>query len=126
MSRGPVFERTPGTEGVLRLAKADKPGNYVVEGVKSAAESGKEVGRFSVNTMPAESELTRVPAAEIDSVLGPKAVTTVERRANIREVLRGHFNEPIELFPYLMVLLLLVMALENFLANRFYKRETAK
>jgi len=122
--RGPVFERMTETEGVLRLEKANKPGNYVVEGVKNAADGGTVVGRFSVNMPALESDLTRVPVAEIDFVLGPKAVTTVEKRANIRSVLRGHFSEPLELFPFLMVLLLVVLALENLLANKFYKKES--
>jgi hypothetical protein len=40
-------------------------------------------------------------------------------------MLAGHWNEPLELFPYLMVLLLFVLALENLLANKFYRREDA-
>lgn len=122
--RGPVFERTAGTEGTLRLEKADKPGNYVVEGVKTAADNGKQVARFSVNIPAGEADLTRVPVAEIENVLGPKSVTTVERRANIREVMGKHFSEPVELFPFLMVLLLVVLALENLLANKFYRKES--
>ena len=33
-------------------------------------------------------------------------------------------GEPVDLYPSLMLLLLLVLALENLLANRFYARES--
>ena len=35
---------------------------------------------------------------------------------------KGQFRQPVELFPWLMILVLLVLAVENLLANKFYRR----
>ena len=48
----------------------------------------------------------------LETLLGPDAVLPLDRRANIRDALRGHWSEPVELFPLLMVLLLFVLALD--------------
>ena len=40
----------------------------------------------------------------------------------LRDALEGQFRQPVELFPWLMILLLLVLAVENLLANRFYRQ----
>lgn len=106
----------------LRLKQALSPGNYTVEGVDGTRGSIR-VASFSVNPPPEESNLTRVPPSEIQSLLGPDALLPLDRRASIREALEGHWSQPLELFPYLMLLLVFVLALENLLANKFYKRE---
>jgi Aerotolerance regulator N-terminal len=124
--RGPdVFERVAVDIGQndLVLRQAVAPGNYVLEGFKGEENVGRPVAAFSVNIPPEESNLTRVPPAEIESMFGTGAVVPVDRRTPIRDALQGHWNQPIELFPFLMVLLLLVLALENLLANKFYKKE---
>jgi hypothetical protein len=112
-------------ENELKLKQAALPGNYTVEGVPSTGQDGVVISRFSVNLRAEECDLSRVPAAEIESVLGADAVIPADRGANIRELLAGHWSEPLELFPYLMVLLLFVLAVENLLANKFYRREEA-
>jgi hypothetical protein len=93
------------------------PGNYVVEG------GGKVLAGFSVNLPADESNLARVPPEEIQALMGLDAVVPIDRRANIRDALQGHWSQPIELFPFLMILLLLVLAVENLLSNKFYRRE---
>ena len=59
----------------------------------------------------------------MEALFGNGTIVTAERGANLRELLKGQWSEPLELFPYLMVLLLFVLALENLLANKFYRRE---
>jgi Aerotolerance regulator N-terminal len=110
----------PAAEGqnTLTLPKAVAPGNYTVDG-----PDGKRVAAFSVNLPPDECVLTRVPAAEIEALFGPGAVVPVERRGSLREALQGHWSQPVELFPVLMIALLLALAIENLLANKFYRRE---
>jgi hypothetical protein len=110
----------PAAEGqnTLALPKAVTPGNYTVEG-----PDGKRVATFSVNMPPEECVLTRVPVAEIEALFGPGAVVPVERRGSLREALQGHWSQPVELFPALMIALLLALAVENLLANKFYRRE---
>jgi hypothetical protein len=46
----------------------------------------------------------------------------MDHAINLRDALRGHWRQPVELFPYLMLGLLLFFALENLLANKFYRR----
>jgi len=106
---------------VLKFPQAETTGNYMLIGVNDGGENKQVISAFSVNVPADESDLTRVPLPEIESLFGPDAVIPVDRQANIREVLKGHWNEPVELFPLLMVALLLILALENLLANKFYR-----
>ena len=100
--------------------QAEAPGNYLL--LEGEGEH-KPVAAFSVNVPSEESDLTRVPPREIESLFGPDAVVPVDRKANIRAVLMDHWTEPLELFPLFMVILLVVLAIENLLANKFYRRE---
>ena len=113
-------DTVPAAEGqnTLTLPKAVAPGNYTVDG-----PDGKRVAAFSVNMPPEECVLTRVPSAEIEALFGPGAVVPVERRGNLRDALQGRWSQPVELFPVLMIALLLGLAVENLLANKFYRRE---
>ncbi|MBM4073093.1 MAG: VWA domain-containing protein [Planctomycetes bacterium] len=106
----------------LAIKQAAVPGNYALDGTDGGGR-GKTVARFSVNIPGGESDLERVPPAEIDSLLGTGSVVPVQRAVNIRDALQGHFSQPVELFPFLMVLLLLILALENLLGNKFYRKE---
>jgi hypothetical protein len=107
----------------LRLKEASQPGNYEVQGVPASGQDGELIARFSVNLPTDEVDLTRAAATDVEAMLGPDAIVAADRRLSVRELLAGHWNEPLELFPYLMVLLLFVLALENLLANKFYRRE---
>lgn len=107
----------------LRLKEASLPGNYAVEVQASPGKPGTPVTQFSVNLPAEEGDLTRVPAGAVEAVFGNGAVVTTERGVDLRELLKSQWNEPLELFPYLMVLLLFVLALENLLANKFYRRQ---
>jgi len=105
-------------QNMLALPRATIPGHYVVEGL-----DGKLTAAYSVNLPPEECVLTRVPLQEIEALFGLDAVAPVERRGSLREALDGHWSQPVELFPVLMIALLLALALENLLANKFYRRE---
>jgi hypothetical protein len=124
--RGPdLLETVNVQEGQndLVLKQAVAPGNYVVEGVTGEGKAGKRMAGFSLNIPSEESDLTRVPPGEIEALFGAGTVVPVERKTSIRDSLQGHWNQPLELFPFLMIFLLLVLAVENLLANKFYKRE---
>jgi hypothetical protein len=103
---------------VLLLKEATAPGNYVVE---DPARS--RIGAFSVNLPPEEGLLTRVPAEEIEAMFGPGSVVPVGHRGRLSDALQGHWDQPLELLPWLLLLLLVMLAVENLLGNLFYRRE---
>lgn len=97
-------------------------GQYGVTASDAEKQISREVVRFSMNIAASESDLTRVPIDEIERLLGKDAVIAQERHTPILETLNDRWDEPIELFPWLMIALLFALALENLLANRFYRR----
>jgi Aerotolerance regulator N-terminal len=101
----------------LALTRAVEPGNY------SLLREGKRIAAFSVNIAPEESQLDRIPGEQIDQALGDGALLPVGQTTNLRDALQGHWSQPIELFPWLMILVLLALAVENFLANKFYRQQ---
>lgn len=114
-----VEARIPGDgKNDLQLPQAVEPGNYTVKN-----KDGQTLVRFSVNTPPEEADLTRVPLLDVESLFGIDSLVRVDETTRLEDVLIQQWGEPLELFPYLMVLLLVVLALENLLANKFYRRE---
>jgi hypothetical protein len=101
----------------LQVTKAAVPGNFeVLDG------EGNPCAGFSLNFRPEECQLARVPKESIEAVLGADSVLPLDRAASFRQALQGHWRQPVELFPALMLLVLAVFVLENFLANKFYQR----
>jgi hypothetical protein len=121
---GPALEDADSTlipaenENVLQVKGAVQPGNYPV-----FDNEGGRIGRFSVNVPPAECDLARVPPAQIAALFGPGAILEVDDQTDFLEALGSHWKKPLDLLPWLLALLLLVLAVENLLANKFYKRE---
>jgi hypothetical protein len=102
----------------LALSQAQTPGNYVLTGgnrIRTAA--------FSVNIPGGECQLGRVPEKDIEALLGEGALVPVGFDGSLRDALQGHWGQPVELLPWLLVLVLLLLAIENLLANRFYRNE---
>ena len=89
--------------------------------VRAADEKNPWQYRFSLNTPAEESSLDKVPEEAIAEVFGPNAVAHVDREVKFRDLLETKFDRPVELFPMLMLLVLLFFALEGLVANRFYK-----
>ena len=79
-----------------------------------------------MNLTPEEVTPVRLPVAIIENVFGDGAIVPADRRADLRQLLAGHWHEPIELFPYFMIGILLLLALENLLSNRFYRRSAGE
>ncbi|MFO0891852.1 MAG: BatA domain-containing protein [Isosphaeraceae bacterium] len=75
---------------------------------------------FSLNPPGVESQLTPLQPAELDRLFGKDSYALAEDAKSLQEkVTEQKIGR--ELFPYLMMLILLVVTLENFLANTFYK-----
>ena len=67
-----------------------------------------------------------MPVEQIEAIFGPKSVTTSDKERKIQDILGGKFSAPMELFPFLMILLLFFLAFENLLSNKFYKQAKPK
>lgn len=108
----------PDQHNDLLIRNAVMPGNYVVEG------TGKDgpVGAFSVNIPPEEGDLKRISPADLEDLFGKDTVRTLSQGDGLDEMLSGVFATPEELFPALMLALLVLLALENLLGNLFYRR----
>jgi hypothetical protein len=101
----------------LNITQAIQPGNYKVLGKEAV------ISAFTLNVPPEENRLTRVPIEQIESLLGEGSVINADQKIDLSEALQNHWSQPVELLPTLMILLLLVLAVENLLANKFYRRE---
>ena len=77
---------------------------------------------FSLNPPVEESNLERLPASDIEALFKENAVIPATKPLPLAEIMSGKFRTDLELFPFLMIILLLVMASENLLANKFYRR----
>jgi hypothetical protein len=101
----------------LVIGQAAQPGNYTINGPSGPWQTG-----FSLNVAPGEAQLSRVPAEKIEELFGPDSILPVGHAISLRDAIQGHWSQPVELFPSLMILLLIALALENLLANKFYRR----
>lgn len=101
----------------LSLPQAMTAGNYAVRDANQRIVAG-----CSLNVRPQESELERVPAEEIESVLGQETLLQVGRTISLKDALTDLRPPPLELLPWLMMAVLLVLTVESLLANRFYRR----
>jgi hypothetical protein len=101
----------------LSLPQAVTPGYYAVRDAKERIVAG-----CSLNVRPQESELERVPTEEIESVLGNETLLQVGRTISMKDALAGMQPPPLELLPWLMMAVLVVLTVEGLLANRFYRR----
>jgi Aerotolerance regulator N-terminal len=106
--------------GELRLTQPQQPGQYVLSAGRDWST------RFSVNIPPDRCLLLpRLGTDAIEEVFGPESVVQVGQTKRLKDALEGQFRQPVELFPWLMILLLLALAVENLLANKFYKQNPA-
>ena len=123
-----------GTDAVVRPAerqtelrlgppKTNAPGNYEVV---NPAQDWKE--GFSLNIPADESNLEKVPVEGIEELTGKDTVVPVGKDLDLREALAGKetFRTPVDLFPWLLIAVLMLLVLEGFVANRFYRRPSGK
>jgi hypothetical protein len=112
-----VVTRAPEQNDLL-ITKAVMPGNYRVFGA-----DGKPMADFSLNVAAEESQLTPVATEKIESLFGQNSILPLEHKTDLQEALQSHWSQPVELLPWLMILVLILLAIENLLANKFYRRE---
>jgi hypothetical protein len=109
---------TPAEGARLAAPQAQAPGHFAVLDGKGHVLAG-----FSLNVRAEESDLSRVPVEEVEAVLGPNSVLQVGRSASLADAIQASRPPPVELLPYLMLLLVLVLTVEGLLANKFYRRQ---
>lgn len=117
LGAGAVIPR-PANLGELKITQAVQPGQFTLTGADGQWKTG-----FSANISAGECNLTRLPKETIEALFGPGSVLAPGHNTGLKESLQEHWTQPVDLFPWLMILLLLALALENLLANRFYRKE---
>jgi hypothetical protein len=80
---------------------------------------------FSVNAPAEESNLEKVPVEAIEELAGKDRVFSVDRNSTLHEWLTVAMDQPIDLFPWLLIAVLLLFVAEGLTANRFYRRPKA-
>jgi hypothetical protein len=103
---------------LLMVSSTDSAGNYRITAGGSTS-SGVDQG-FSVNLAPEQTELERLAAEDLARVFGPHDY----HLARNREELEGKVSYQRvgrQLFSMLIILVAVVLGIEQFMANRFYK-----
>lgn len=80
---------------------------------------------FSVNPSPGESQIRVLNTEQLDQVFG-KGTYALAQDTDSLEKAVGLARVGVEFFPWLMMLLLVLLTLENYLANKFYREQSAK
>jgi len=115
---GTTFRRAPEqADRALVVSATDQIGHYRIEaGGKTGVHRG-----FSVNLSAEQSDLKRIDNEELTGVFGPFEYRLARTKEEIeRNVSRARVG--LELYPYLILAVAMVLALEHFIANRFYKK----
>lgn len=116
--RGDSFRQSvDNKQHAIIVTSTDRLGNYRI---KAGGESQGLDRGFSVNLPAAASNLTRLDEAKLKDVFGETEFRLAHSREEIdRDVSAGRVGQ--ELFPYLIVLIAVILGGEQLLANRFYK-----
>jgi hypothetical protein len=97
--------------------RTGQPGNFRV-----SVESANWSDGFSLNAPAEESTLDKVPADAVEEVTGKGTVFPLDREMKLRDVIPFISDQPIDLFPWLLIAVLLLLATEGLVANRFYRK----
>ena len=111
ISRQAVLDRRE-----LPIDTTNQVGNYRL---RSGGQGEVDLG-FSVNYAPQQTQLERISEAELSGAFGPAKYRLARTRRQIdRDISAGRVGR--ELFPSLILIVALVLALESLVSNRFYK-----
>ncbi|AMV36172.1 BatA domain-containing protein [Planctomyces sp. SH-PL62] len=107
----------------LKIAAPQQIGQWTVVAV-GPGDARKTMG-FSLNPPRAESRFADLETADLDVLFGKDGYALAgddKALKKVTELIRvGH-----EIFPWLMLLILILVTLENYLANTFYKEPTGQ
>jgi hypothetical protein len=105
----------------LRLGpqRTSVPGNFKLRGPNPDWQEG-----FGLNVPAEESNLEKVPVEAIEDLTGKDTVVPVGKDVRLRDLLTevGPLKQPLDLFPWLLIAVLMLLVVEALVANRFYRR----
>jgi len=99
-------------------------GNWAVSASGTGAQGSVSVTGFSLNPPVSETEFVALEAADLDRLFGEKAYALADDVSKFDQVLVD-IRIGRELFPWIMMLIMVVVAVEGVLANRFYRESGA-
>ncbi len=104
----------------LRLGppRINQPGNFALS---VSVEAAKWREGFSLNVPADESTLDKVPTEGVEELTGQGSVVPLGKDVKLRDVIPVILDQPIDLFPWLLIAVLLLLTLEGLVANRFYR-----
>lgn len=105
-------------EGRLTVRFTDNPGAYRLRGQRG----GPVIRGFAVNLPPDVGDLTRYPEEKLKDLLGAKRFHLAHNQQEIDRAV-GTDRIGSEFYPLLMLLLVVALAGEQVLGNRFYRKE---
>ena len=117
---------TPGekqTEIRISPPKTNLPGNFSLSVEKDRAVLWKD--GFSTNVPADEFNLEKVPVEAIEELVGKGRVVPVDKATPLSELITATGGVPVDLFPWLLIAVLLLFVAEGLAANRFYRRPKA-
>jgi hypothetical protein len=104
-------------EGRVVVRFTEYPGAYRLKGFRD----GPVVRGFSVNLPESASRLQRIDREQLDGLLGADRYHFARNRDEIVLGI-GRARRGVEFYPWLIGLVALVLAMEQLLANRFYRK----
>ena len=111
----------PADQPSVLLTDAVEPGHYRLKPFESRSVFQ---AAFAVNFNDAETDLTRITDDSLFQMLGQERVSIVHNVGELQRAVRaGRLG--VELFPFLMGLLILVFCAEHLMANFFYDEQPA-
>ena len=116
----PIAQKPPAklnSDGKLRYRFTDSPGHYRLKGIFN---DQLLLRGFSANLDLAATDLTRIDPDKLDSFLGHERYQLARQK---NEIVRqqGTTRRGMEFYPLLMLMMMVVLAVEYLMSNRFYK-----
>jgi hypothetical protein len=109
------------TEIRLGPPKTSLPGNFALS-VERPDRTAIWKDGFSVNAPPEESNLAKVPVEAVEELTGKDRVFAIDRKSTLQDWLTVVMDQPVDLFPWLLIAVLMLFVAEGLTANRFYRR----
>ena len=102
--------------GRVRFRFVESPGHYRLKGVMDAQV---KLRGFSANLGAAMTDLSRIEPAQLDSFLGAGKYQLARQKEEIQRQ-QGTTRRGQEFYPLVVLMMLVVMAVEFLMSNRFY------